>query len=716
MFMRAQPVWLAGREKEMNVYVVARCTLNRGDHFVLHISGTAFYRAWADGRFLAFGPARTAEGHVREDEIPLPEGTREVLLELVGYYCHSLATVWQPSFFMAEIRSGTEVLFATSRDTVLYAPPHKVQKTERYSVQRHFTEVWDERFGDRTEEQYRGITAVIDPAPAVLPRRAPYPVYQDMSVHVAVCRGELTYDSSLPCKKMRYSWSNVPQGWGVFPWQDIPYHPHAWIQQQRQTVKERSVSMPITLWDGAYALFDLGQIEAGFLRAELDCLKETDLIIAFAEHCEDAAKDTFAYPNMNVHNAVEWLLPAGGRELLSFEPYTCRIALIAVKSGCVTLRSFGVRSCALDRTAYPSPVLKNDILTKIYHAAVRNYTHNAIDLYMDCPARERAGWLNDAFFTARAEYALTGQCKTEEAYLENIRLFVNHGEYPEGALPEAYPSDAPPLDTNDPEVDQPLSGVFIPQCGLWFLLELEEYLLRRGHESEKPLFRNTVDALMSFFQRYENSDGLLERLPMWNFVEWGRANDWTKDVNYPTNFLYAEALERMGRVYQEEAWVRRSREVRRAALEQSFDGQCFRDHAVRMEDGTLAVQPDRSEAGQYYAALFGGIDLDAPPYRELRRLILEVFSPERKDDDSGIIPFEMIPGGYLRLTLLSCMKQWDLLLRDIQTIFGPMAAENGTLWEYRSGKGSRDHGLCSYVAALILAAQAGSLADRSMLY
>ena len=43
-------------------------------------------------------------------------------------------------------------------------------------------------------------------------------------------------------------------------------------------------------------------------------------------------------------------------------------------------------------------------------------------------------------------------------------------------------------------------------------------------------------------EKYENGDGLLQNLPSWNFVEWSAANDWINDVNYPTNFLYAEVL------------------------------------------------------------------------------------------------------------------------------------------------------------------------------
>ena len=38
---------------------------------------------------------------------------------------------------------------------------------------------------------------------------------------------------------------------------------------------------------------------------------------------------------------------------------------------------------------------------------------------------------------------------------------------------------------------------------------------------------------------------------------------------------------------------------------------------------------------------------------------------------------------------------------NIKTFFGNMADLTGTLWEYKDGKGSRDHGFASYAAIAI---------------
>ena len=86
---------------------------------------------------------------------------------------------------------------------------------------------------------------------------------------------------------------------------------------------------------------------------------------------------------------------------------------------------------------------------------------------MDCPSRERAGWLCDSFFTARVEYVLTGTCTVEKVFLENFLLADQFEHLPEGMLPMCYPADH-------------YDGVFIPNWAMWFVLELEEYLVRSG--------------------------------------------------------------------------------------------------------------------------------------------------------------------------------------------------------------------------------------------
>lgn len=698
MFKNAKPVWIENKECEMNVHAVFRTEGKIPPDATLHLAGTAFYRVYVNNGFVGFGPARTAGGYVREDIFPLGQYMAEecdkceIVIEAVGYYCHSLATVWQPSYIIAEIQRGGQAVKYTGRDFVGYLPECKVQKVERYSVQRHFCEVWDYRTcKSLTEAEYEAPTTVLNVSPQVIDRRVPYPLYEDRDLEKARISGIVEFDETKSYIPMRYSWPNPPKWWGLFDWDEIQYHPYTWIQRQKQIITAKDVKLPVVLQQGEYVVMDFGQIEAGFIKASIEGLAESDVVIGFSEYYEG---EEFKFPNMNVHNVLEYFISQDDlREVMSFEPYTFRFVMLAVKEGSITLNSLGVKTYMFDISNVDYLDCDNETLNAIYRAGVRTFAHNSVDLYMDCPSRERAGWLCDSYFTAKTEYALTGETKVEDAFLENYRLFQDLGDYPKGALPECYPSDASP------------GGIFIPQWTMWYILEVEEYVHKRGHEDMAEEFRKSIYDLLDFYRRYENEDGLLECLPSWNFVEWSKANEWTKDVNYPTNFLYAQALECIYRLYGDGECLRRSQAVREKAVQQSFNGRFFLDHAVRDEEGKLCIQEHSSEACQYYAILFGGIDIHSKEYQELKHLVLSVFSPNRKNAMPEIFEVNAFIGAYLRMEVLLKMEEYELVLRDIEAFFGRMEEKTGTLWEYREFKGSQDHGFASYALVVISKAQ-----------
>ena len=217
---------------------------------------------------------------------------------------------------------------------------------------------------------------------------------------------------------------------------------------------------------------------------------------------------------------------------------------------------------------------------------------------------------------------------------------------------------------------------------------------------DKEIFRPSVMGVLDFLARYENSDGLLEDLPSWNFVEWSDANSWTQNVNYPTNFLYAAVLSSVAKTFSLPEFLTRAENIRKKTAELSFNGEVFVDHAVRSADGTLENQKHISEACQYYAILYGGIDLDAPEYKKLKDYVIDDFK-SFVPGENRFCPKNAFIGLYLRMNVLINMRDCKLLAKNLETFCINMSRTTGTLWEYKDGKGSLDHGFASYVAIAI---------------
>jgi len=700
-FSKAKPVWLAGLENEPNTVMGLKAALPSGK-LTLNITGFTSYRVFADGKFILYGPARTAGGYARVDEIKLPAGASELYIEIMGYRCYTLSTSNRPSFVEAEItdEAGSVIAATGSHGFTAYHPATHMQKVMRYSRQRHYSEVWDYREGVRfASEEERAETELSSMPTKYLPRRAPMPDLAEKKISSVASRGRFVFDNEREIKKAPYgdkeTLTQEGASWGGWPYEEIPFKPFWELQRIDMTPSVDDIPFGQTLNAGEYAVVDFGNVEAGFLEADFTALgsEAADVMIAYNELC-DVHKYTI--PRMTAVNVLEYLVKGGDRCCLpTAEPYTAKICAIFVKSGSIRLDGFGIRCMRRDPRGFKKVKYDDPVLALIDKACLRSFSHNAVDIYMDCPSRERAGWLCDSYYTSQTEYELTGKTMVEDAFLENFVIRDNDLEnraqaygriMPAGMLPMCYPSD--------------MSGSkFIPQWAMWYVIEVDMYLRLRRPDVDPAVFRKTVDGLFDYLRPFENSDGLLEKLEGWQFIEWTAANKWGQDINYPTNFLYAEALECASRICENSFYAKRAEEIRAKTVEKSFNGTFFIDNAVYGEDGVAHNTTNISEACQYYAIRFGRINIDDPRYAALKEAIMTKFMMGRpRELLPEVEPADALMGIYLRLELLSggTDEERAAVVNEIRDYFGERSAKTGTLWEYREAKGSLDHGFSSF--------------------
>ena len=710
MFKNAVAVYgkYDSKEDKLNRNLIFRETLSSLSDVQIKIAAADFYKLYVNGIFAGYGPARAAGGYARVDIYDLEKfgssEENEILIFVSGYACRSLSTVEQDSFIAAEITKNGEPIKYTGRDFVCYENINRVRFVERYSVQRHFGEIYDYTSGD----DVKGFPIVelrpIAKQPIFIDRVVPYPRC-DVTVNTKyISSGKFSESSDgrqnsgeygTGVKINAYSFSEESEpGHGFFPADQIEDKPYRYVGSLEKTKLTDGGELPLILSEGEWIMVDFGTIMSGFIRLSLNSLESCDLIVAFSELCES---ETFVFRAISLESVVEYKLCAGEwRELETFEPYSFKHVAVFVKRGSVEISSVGCRTLERDTSDAKAPVFKKKEHNEIYRSALRTFAHNAVDLLTDCPSRERAGWLCDSFFMGRAEYFFFGKTPVEDAFLQNYVMYKNIGTYPEGVLPMCYPSD--PVQ----------NSYYIPQWNMWYIMEVAEYLEQRRPDLDKEQFRPSVMGILNFLVNYENEFGLLERLPSYNFVEWSDANSWTKDVNYPTNFLYSEVLRRVSRVFDIPDLKVKAESVRKKTVEMAFNGELFVDHAKRDKNNDLVNQMHISEACQYYAILYGDIDLDDKKYFKLKHYVINDFA----DFEAGeyqFCPKNAFIGLYLRMNVLLEMKNSELLARNLENFFLGMSRTTGTLWEFKNGYGSLNHGFASYVALTIPLADGGEI-------
>ena len=683
---KAKPIFLKGKTREMNVQALfrAQITLSQDDPAaVLFVTAAALYKLRINGNFVSYGPARAAHGYSAVDKIPvgshLISGMNVLEFEVAGYCCPTYYMPEQPSFMIAELHAGDgSVLCATGQDFEGFQLCQRKQKTMRYSFQRAFTEVWD-----YYESALPCPVAILPIDLQYLPRTAPLPEY-DIISPVSYRLGSFSpyVPEKLRCPSFIKKAGNEIAGFAEDTLDETPYY--TW--QQSEITWQDAVSVPAELAQAQCLLIDMGCNQTGFLQFAAQVASQARIMICFDEKLTDGIINP---RNVNMVNLIAYTLPAGKHELESFEVYGFRYACIFVTDGSLKLQSFSVREYAYPPSLIRPAKFEDPALEKIYDAAVRSFRHNTVDVYMDCPTRERAGWLCDSYYTAQVEYALTGNNPVERAFMDNYRRYTPKWDIPKGMLPMCYPADHP-------------NGNYIPQWAMWYILELEGFL-KRSPDVDAECYRTLCYALLAYFAEYENEDGLLEKLPKWNFVEWSKANDWVQDVSYPTNMLYSKICKIIGKLYNDTSLIAKSQNLRDTVCKKSFNGTWFVDHAVRNEQGALENAPDISEVCQYYAIRFLELDKTDQRYAALMDAVLTKFTTDRPLEINGtyIEPANALMGIYLRMEILFDWGCKELLQEEIKAYFGHMAEMTGTLWEHKTNAASMNHGFASFAGVIL---------------
>lgn len=690
-FVEAVPVWPEGREREMNLLVEfrTRFATAAGQRAVLKVTGATVYCIRLDGRFVGYGPARAGHGVFRVDEWDLgddlPAGEHDLAIEVTGYNCNSYALLDQPSFLQAEVLLDGQTVAATGRDGPrgfeASLRHDRVQKTQRYSFQRPFSEVW--RLPGAPAEPVRCAAFAAVP---LLPRGVSYPAFALRRPTAHLAGGTVTLGPPPAAPWKDRSLTGIGPTLDGFPEADLETIPSLELQGMAIASSGTvAAAEAFPLAARSFRTLDFGTNLSGFLGARLTVTEPARLAFTFDEIIGDDGGVNWM--RLGCVNIVLLELQPGTYEFESIEPYTLRYLTLTVLSGACDVASVHLRELANPDSGRGRFDASDPRLVRIFEAARETFRQNATDIFMDCPSRERAGWLCDSLFTARVAPLLCGDTSVERNFLENFLHPPRFAHLPEGMLPMCHPAD------HD-------DGNFIPNWALWFILELDEYAARGGDPGLVQALLPRVEALLSWCARFENTDGLLEKLPGWVFVEWSKANEFVQDVNYPSNMLYAAALDAAGRLGRAPALAAKAERIRDVIRRQSFDGTFFVDNAVR-RDGVLAVTTNRSEVCQEMAFYFGVATPQSHP--TLWRTLVEEFGPRRKATGAhpDVHPANAFIGHLLRFELLSREARAGQILREAVDTWLFMADRTGTLWEHDAPHASCNHGFASHAAHVL---------------
>lgn len=705
-----------------NIELCFQCEIESYKEVLIELVAKDIYNLFVNDRFVSYGPARTAKGYARVERLDVssflqPEdkqvtgaGNVDTKKQVVGstrtencrnkisVYVHAVNTrtlhlaEGQPFFGIRVYGDGK--LIKQTEDFTCHLVGDRMKKVERMSSQRGYLEVYDLQ-GNFPEVETEKV-----PCPKLLERRASYSKNE-------IQKADYVLSGTVEIDKTRI-WENdftrqLDTGERLDAYArsechcvlskellSFVYTPDVAETEMPFEDKTSAIMSYKNIIGLRYLVYQLPRVCCGKFVIKLKASKRTDIWVTF----DDLLKDGYVKFNReHIIHGLKWTLSEGEHTLYSQEVYSAKYIQL-ITDGSVEIQEVSIiciENPDVGDFVIPSHLLPDREIESlvgnslkgfetIVTAARNSLSQNAFDIFTDCPTRERSGYICDSYFMGKAEHFFTGQNKVERDFLENYLLYDGEMLGHKGIMPMCYPSQEAAKDS------------YIPAWILWYVLELYDYKKRSGDDAFVELHKERMKDILEFFKGYENEYGFLENLEGWVFVEWSKASDFVDGVNIPTNILYAEVLRVAGKLLGEEHLVVRAKAMRDELRALAFDGEVYRDNAIRV-DGKLTITENVSEFNQIIAAYFKMEEDGSQFYRDF----VQRFQRVQRE----IHPAALFVGSVLRLMTLYDMGEYELVLKECKEHFLEMAEMTGTIWELFGGNASCNHGFGAVIGKVV---------------
>lgn len=676
-----------------------------GKRTVIRLTARNFYRLYINGEIVMHGPARTAHGYCRVDELDITDrlvcGVNHLAVEVVaygrdwaGYRHYSNDCTLEDGLFIAEIDRGGEIFAATGRDDwQVCRLDARRPIAERISHSRECIEIYD-----LNEDYYlwrlgggETVSAVpIADEPCYLLREALKP----------------TLDESFLCDLVDFGAVRIDQGKRVEPFFFEENNPLSKVLPERPTCDARRTVenpdghlqvdygdegitlMPINTEDFAVT-FDGGESRVGFVRIRVNCERAGVIDLVHSEMIDVDGSIPHYF-----NNVTRLHVSRGTTEFVTMEPILARYLRIYFRGvGAVTLDKLSMIDYSYPDEHKTSFLCSDDNVNRLYKAAKRTLLLNTLDIFMDCPDRERGGWLCDSLWTGRAASLMLSDDRVEREHIENFLLTppesMGHAFFPEvyPALKEDYAS---------------FTG--LTTWSFWLMCEVCEFIRRTGDIAFRDAHKPRIAAFVKGTRDFIGRTGLLENMPA-IFVDWSLSNqsEYTQPISTAANALYAYMLTELGVTFGESEWVRegeRVRELLRTAVLGGKDVSTLSkipDSFTVSEDGRPCSREKFSEAALWTALWCGLFTPDEAPL--LYRTVRDKTGPAPSfAKDPMVGSSQLFIGLCIRLDMLCRQGAFDKMYADLLAICEPQLREGpGTLWENQSiDTSSRCHGFTAH--------------------
>lgn len=708
--LRSEPGVRAGFRRDCDVEALP-------EKAVLRITARSFYRLYLNGEFVCHGPARSAHRHLRVDELDvtsrLIKGRNTFAFEIAShgqaFGGYSNEVTCEPGLLLCELEADGNLIFQSDGTwtglrlsqvkSEAERMSHSRQLCERYLLDANYT-LWRTMGTELLAST--GLCVPIEVfavEETLLERGMAQPDFTVTERPRLAEYGGFYIDKTIQVPNRFF------EDWHPDYYANLPERPS---QDYRRTVTTPMEGVLRRTARGHkaesagdfYLCYEFPKPVMAFIGLTVDCEKAgyVDIVPMPCFHPEKGTYYERQYIT-RIH------VPQGRTVFETFEPYFTKFCcLYFTGTGRTEVSDVQLRSFFCSDTAAGAFCCSDGNLNRIYEAARDTLLQNTLDIFMDCPDRERGGWLCDSLWTARAAAYMLGDSQVERAFLENYLMTPDTVKY-RGFFPEVYPGNWDHTVTGE-------KNLGITTWSFWLMLELCEYIKRTGDLALARTHFARIRAFVEGSMLYKGKSGLLEDMPN-IFIDWSMSNYGrnTQPISVPANALYAHMLIELGTVLSVPVW-REAGEALRTRLRECLlaggplkhmETPALPDTLSVDADGTVGRGGECTEAAQY-TALWAGL-FEPSELPEVDWSVVHKMGPAPTYAKCPHIgESALFIGLCVRLDMLSRRGAYEKLLEDMQAIYLPqLELGTGTLWESREfGDGSYCHGFNSHAGVQLM--------------
>lgn len=682
IFKSAQAVWGENLTNEWNQFLgfFTEFAIKKEQEITIAIAARSYYRLYINGEVKTSGPARTAHGYCRVDEIKLNvAGNVKIAVEVVSLNTptkYSNDCTLEPGLFVCEVTGSTgDVIAATGDSSWKYQELlSRRPLVEMMSHSRGIVEWYDleeSSFNWRMGNGDFRSPVRMEEVVKFLPRHAPYASFRPIPMETIENISDIApteSDAGLIITLTKYVNQTF---YKMIPEENLFLES---LKQEKDVVFTGKYKLSedlddigkgITITPGTAAAsitFGRDKSELGFIDFNIkvtdDCC--VDVINADHLHFTGALKSNTYVTRYN--------LKPGSYHLTSFEPKLTRYIKVILRTAGKVKMSYPVLLDDSYNDNHDCFFSCNDgELNAIYEASRRTLRLNTLDIFMDCPERERGGWLCDSQFSSQSAWQMFGDLSVERDFIENFMLTDGTKKW-KGFFPEVYPGSK----TDDETVG-------IMTWSFWLITELYDYYQRSGDREFIDECEERVSCFINGLLSLRGDSGLLEGLSV-QFVDWSLSNKafCLEPINIPNNCLAVCLLEKMAELYNNLEWKKHADEMR--VIIESMDSEPSflkgnGDRAV-FENGQLHRSECLTEAGVAYE-IWSGFHLNDRDY--INGFVNTMgYSPKyRSNPNNG--KANIFIGMIIRFDVLARLGKIETLVKELKSVY---------LEELRDGSGT----------------------------